>query len=206
MSARRWIRSVAAAALVAGLVLSAEGLWLRAKAHLAEVLIARAFDAHLVDGRPHRPWGWADHHPIARLEVPRLGVTRHVLTGASGNSMAFGVGHIDGTAPPNHDGHCVLAGHRNTWLGFLRDVRVGDVLRLHTLEGERVWIVRDLSVVSERDARVVEPDVEPRLTLLTCYPFGGLPRSRRRFVVTAEPLRPPGPQTARIDESSLAES
>ncbi len=193
MTARRVVRWVAAAALVAGVALTADAAWLHAKAKLAEVLIARAFERHLADGRPHRPWRWADHHPLARLEHPRLGIERHVLSGASGSSMAFGVGHVDGTAPPNRPGHCVLAGHRDSWLAFLRDVRPGDELLLHT-RGEVVrYVVRGTAVVDERDRRILEPTDRTRLSLVTCYPFGALLPGPLRYVVVAEP-RPAGAQ------------
>ena len=51
---------------------------------------------HLADGEAHPPWRWADTSPIARLEVPRLGVRRVVLAGATGAVLAFGPGHIHG--------------------------------------------------------------------------------------------------------------
>jgi len=69
-----------------GGALLGEQAWLSVKASLAERLIEHAFAAHLEDGGVHRPWRWADTHPIARLEVPRLGVERIVLAGASGSS------------------------------------------------------------------------------------------------------------------------
>jgi len=107
---------------VGGLLLGRHG-YLAAKAVVADRLIDRAFLAHLADGRIHRPWGWADMHPIAVLEVGRLGVRRTVLRGASGESLAFGVGHVDGTAPPNAPGNCVLAGHRDRAFAFLADLK-----------------------------------------------------------------------------------
>ena len=44
--------------------LVAEQGWIAAKARLASLLIDRAFEAHLRDGRVHRPWEWADTHPL----------------------------------------------------------------------------------------------------------------------------------------------
>jgi sortase (surface protein transpeptidase) len=97
---------------IAFLFLAGRSTWMGAKSLLAEHLIARAFSAHVRDGDAHVPWSWADVHPVASLEVPRLGIRRHVLTGASGSSLAFGIGHLDGTSPPNGNGNCVLVGHR----------------------------------------------------------------------------------------------
>lgn len=185
MRARRVLLASALLLLGAGGVLLARRAGLEAKAILARHLIARAFAGHLRDGRPHRPWSWADTHPIALLTIERLDVRRIVLAGASGTSMAFGVGHIDGTSRPNGPGNCVLAGHRDRELAFLERLRRGDVLRLRTANALRDYIVDGIAVVPRADAWVLGRTVEDRLTLLTCYPFRGLSRSPWRYVVTA---------------------
>jgi sortase A len=150
-------------------------------------LIDRAYQAHLEDGRVHRPWDWADTHPLARLEVPRLNVRRIVLAGATGGSMAFGPGHVDGSALPNRPGNCALAGHRDSWFAFLEELRVGDELLLATRSATRRYRVTDLAVHSMWNAEVLRPTPEPRLTLITCFPFHGLLRSPWRYVAVCEP-------------------
>jgi sortase A len=162
--------------------------YLKAKGFLAQRLIERALAAHLRDGRPHRPWSWADTYPIALLELDRLDVRRGVLAGASGTSLAFGVGHIDGTARPNTPGNCVLAGHRDREFAFLEEVRPGDVLRLRTADSAREYVVDGTSVVARTDGVTLQSAGHDRLTLVTCYPFGGLLRSPWRYVVTATAL------------------
>lgn len=169
--------------LSAGLALVGQDLYMRAKAELANLLIARAFAAHLADGRPHRPWEWADMHPIARLEVPRLGLARHVLSGASGSSMAFGIGHLDGTAPPNTIGHAVLVGHRDSWCGFLKELEAGDEIRLRTADATQRYVVDEIRITDETMRIDVDKFFTPRLTLITCYPFAGVLHSPLRYVV-----------------------
>jgi sortase A len=171
----------------AGAFLLTEQGWLAAKACLAEVLIDRALAAHLRDGAAHRPWSWADMHPIARLEVPRLGVRRAVLSGATGSSLAFGPGHVDGTAPPNARGNCAVAGHRDSWFAFLEELRVGDRLYLRTHGHTERYVVQDLIVATKWDSQFLAPAEKLRLTLITCYPFGGLRRSDLRYVVVCRP-------------------
>ena len=133
MRARRTLCVVALLLLSAGGGLLGRRVYIEAKALLAHLLIERALAAHLRDGAPHRPWAWADTYPIAVLTIDRLHVRRPVLAGASGTSLAFGAGHIDGTAPPNGPGHTVLAGHRDREFEFLRDLLPGDV-PLHTFQ------------------------------------------------------------------------
>ena len=189
---------VGAALLAAGgAVLGGQG-YLHAKAMLAKRLIASSFDRHLQDSRPHRPWSWADTWPIARLEVERLGLTRHVLAGASGSSLAFGLGHVDGTAPPNGSGNSVVAGHRDTWSSFLRELRPGDIIRLRTPESRRAFRVERLAITTANDASILAQTLDDRLTLVTCYPFDGLLRSPWRYVVISVPAtgEPPGSRLA----------
>lgn len=160
--------------------------FLRGKAMVAEHLVARAFQSHLEDGQQHRPWEWADMAPIARLEVDRLELARYVLNSASGSSMAFGVGHIDGTAALNTPGNAVLAGHRDTWMEFLQRLRPGDGMRVVTAATTQDYVLVHTNVVHESDTTVLEPTADQRITLVTCYPFDGWTRSPWRFTATFE--------------------
>lgn len=164
------------------------GVWIHAKAALAQVLIHRAWsDAQ--DGKGMaRPWPWADTSPIARLAVPALGVDQIVLAGASGRTLAFGPGHMDGTPRPGTPGLSVLSGHRDTHFRFLRDLAVGAEIVL-TDAARRVhrFRVTDKRIV---DAAKVELAIEgdtPRLALVTCYPFDAIrPGGPLRYVVLAD--------------------
>jgi len=179
-----WLLDVTAVALAClFLLLAGRSTWLGAKEILAEHLIAQAFAAHVRDGRDHVPWSWADIHPVASLEVPRLGIRRHVLAGASGSSLAFGVGHLHGTSLPNSSGNCVLAGHRDTRFAFLADLRVGDELILTPRNETRTWVIEALAIVDESRIDLLEDTPSRLLTLMTCYPFGGFTPGAQRFVV-----------------------
>jgi len=184
---RAWVLAAGLAAAVPGTALLAGEAWIAAKARVAEVCIARAYEAHRRDGRDHRPWSWADTTPIARLAVARLGVRRIVLAGASGSSLAFGPGHLDGSAPPNGPGTCVLAGHRDGAFAFLAALVAGDVVEVETHGRTRRYRVRELAVRSMWDLDVLAMTGEDRLVLVTCYPFGGPTRSAWRYVVICDP-------------------
>ena len=177
---------VGATLLVAGTLLLARSGWARAKGVVGEALIGRALDATLVDGRPRRPWSWADMHPIARLEVPRLHVERAILSNATGSALAFGVGHIEGTAAPGAPGNCALAGHRDAWAEFLKDLRPGDAIVVTIPRGRIRYVAVSSTVVRFDDGRVLEPTEDERLTLVTCWPFRGWLRSPWRYVVRCD--------------------
>jgi sortase A len=174
---------LSAGLLVPGAGLLGERAWLEAKACLASRLIERAFRSHLRDGEAHRPWSWADTWPVARLAVPRLGVERVVLEGASGSSLAFGLGRLSESAAPNAAGHCVLAGHRDGQAAFLGALHEGDRLLLLDREGLRSYRVEELAVVHERDSSLLAPSTGRTLTLLTCYPLDSFLPGPWRYAV-----------------------
>ena len=164
-----------------------EAMVIRAKALLARRLIAWAWNRSLATGAAVKPWPWADVFPVARLEAPRQGAALMVLAGASGRTLVFGPGHIDGTPLPGDPGNAVVSGHRDTHFSFLRDLRSGDALVVHSASGrmER-YVVSAIEVVRNKDVRVLLDTGDDRLTLVTCYPFDSvLPGGPLRYVVVA---------------------
>ncbi len=201
----RWTWSLCGGVLLlAGVSLGARDLWMTGKALLAERLIARAFERRLAGDLAARPWPHADVCPIARIEVPRLGVVRHVLCGGSGTSMAFGPGHLDGTARPGEGGNAVLVGHRDSWMRFLEEIELGDEIRvtIRAAQGphHKSYEVVRLNVVAEDDAGILLPTSHAQIRLVTCYPFHGLLRTPWRYVVTAREAH------GRTEESGHRES
>jgi len=191
MAARRRLTLVAAAALaVAGATWLGEGLWIYAKAQLAQVLIASAWQRELGGDRAPKPWPWADTFPIARLEAPAQGISLYVLAGSSGRTLAFGPGHQDGTPAPGERGNSVIGGHRDTHLAFLRNVKRGDTLRIERPDGSHVdYRVTELDVLDRRETWVMRSDDRTRLTLVTCWPFDALRAGgAQRYVVIADAI------------------
>ncbi|HVY06241.1 MAG TPA: class GN sortase [Burkholderiales bacterium] len=164
-----------------------EAVCIHAKAWLAQRLIASAWDRSLAAGSRVKPWPWADTYPVARLEAPRQGETLMVLAGASGRTLAFGPGHVDGTPLPGEPGNAVVSGHRDTHFAFLQDLRSGDALEVQGLDGRKAsYVVSGIEVVRNKDVRVLLDAGDDRLTLVTCYPFDSpVPGATLRYVVVA---------------------
>ncbi|MEW8295540.1 MAG: class GN sortase [Candidatus Thiodiazotropha sp.] len=174
--------------LLIACMLLTDGAWILAKAWLAEGLIAAAWSVTASHDQKIRPWPWADTWPVARLEVPRLGVKRHILAGVSGRTLAFAPGWAMQTAPPGAMGTSLIAGHRDTHFRFLEDLQDGDRLLLDTPhDGQVSYRVTASAIVDQRQDRL-ETDEEGRgLILVTCYPFEALmPGGDLRYVVWAE--------------------
>ena len=183
----RALRRAAPLLFLAGAVSMTQGGWIYLKAGLAQLLIERSWERGRQGGEAPPPWPWADTHPLARLAAPRLGEEIFVLAGSSGRTLAFGPGHVAGTAVPGAYGNSVVGGHRDTHFSFLEDLRLGDALVVETPLGEtRTYRVRDLRTVDHRDTGPLQSTDRRQLTLITCYPFDALaPGGPLRWVVTA---------------------
>jgi len=172
---------------VAGLGMIGHGLYIPAKAMVAQVLLDRSWTSARA-GRAAAPWPWADTRPVARLLVPRLRRSQILLAGAHGRSLAFGPGHVSGTALPGRRGHSVVSAHRDTHFAFLRDLRRGDLLVVEAPDGRhRAYRVSDLRIMDTRRDDLVHDPAADRLTLVTCYPFGAWRAGGPlRYLVSAE--------------------
>jgi sortase A len=184
---RTLIRTIAATLFLAGIAIGGDGMWIYAKAKLAQLLLEISWRSALA-GEQRKPWPWADTRAIARLTIERDGADIIVLSGASGRTMAFGPGHLDGTAMPGSIGNCVITAHRDTHFAALRYVGPGDVLTLQRPDGHKVrYRVQATRVVNKTDTSVLRQDARTRLTLITCYPFDAIrPGTPLRWVVVAE--------------------
>jgi sortase A len=193
---RRQATLAVVAAGLAGAALVAQGLWIPAKAVLAQVLLERAWNRALAGEAHPRPWPWADTWPVARLILPpgKLGDRSRnliVLAGASGRTLAFGPGHLDGSALPGDDGNVVLVGHRDTHFRALASLTFGDEVVLETLGPDgtprrRRYRVAGAEVVDKSRTDLLAETARPTLTLVTCWPFDAVvPGGPLRYVVTA---------------------
>src|SRR4029453_5906963 len=142
----------------AGLACFGNGLYIYAKAQAAQVLLNAAGSRTQVPGAPLRPGPWADTHPVARLIVPARDADLLVLSGASGRTLAFGPGHLDGSANPGDAGNSVITGHRDTHFRFLRDVAAGDSLVVEGRNGTRRHFHVRQTYVADFRALAIPPD------------------------------------------------
>jgi sortase A len=161
--------------------------YVHAKAWLGQRLLLDAWQASEANGDAVKPWPWADTHPIARLIVPEHGVDLLVLAGASGRTLAWGPGHVEGTAAPGSRGTAVLTAHRDTHFAFLRALRPGDRIVVQTRAGSaREFRVDRALVADHRALRLPADDRATTLALVTCYPFDAIdPGTPLRYAVIA---------------------
>jgi sortase A len=194
-------RSLSALAiLVAGTLIAAQALFIPAKAQVAQVLMASAWERQLSTGDPARPWPWADFSPAAKLRFPAQNRTVLALTDAAGESLAFGPTLMAASVAPGEPGVAVFAAHRDTHFAFFDQVKPKDEIIVETAAGARTFRVTHSEVV-RWDASGIRPDDggPPRLALVTCWPLDAKMHGPMRYIVwaTAAPVPAASPPHAR---------
>jgi sortase A len=179
-------RLIGLIAVALGLALLMQSLWMPAKAELAQMLLARAWQQTLETEQKTPPWPWADHYPVAQLSLPSHQVDQIVLAGDSGAVLAFAPGLNLATVSEDKSAK-IISAHRDTHFRFLQHVDIDDPVLLRTLSGESAYRVTDIEVLE--DSQFLYPSANPDgLYLVTCYPFDSLDQaSNQRLVVSAVP-------------------
>ncbi|MBL4637821.1 MAG: class GN sortase [Proteobacteria bacterium] len=165
-----------------------QGVYIYAKAQLAQYLIASAWQQAEPEHRQVKPWPWADMWPVAKLVVAEHDIEQYVLAGTSGESLAFGPGHVFASAAPVAAGNTIIAAHRDTHFSFLQYIQKGEIISISSTSGiRRDYVVQDMHVVDKNDvAWLYEHNADYQLSLVTCYPFNAIqPGGNLRFVVRA---------------------
>jgi len=169
-----------------GLALIGQGVWIHAKALLAQVLLERAFVETVATGHHVKPWPWADTWPVARISVKRLAESAIVLAGSSGQALAFGPGHVEWTPEAGERGVAVYSAHRDTHFRFLQDVAIGDEIAVTRSDGATFHYRVEGTSVVRFDESGIDPLANGRaLVLSTCWPFGGVTPGPLRYLVHA---------------------
>jgi sortase A len=131
----------------------------------------------------------ADGDVLGEISVPRLQLEAVVVQGDSADDLKRAVGHLSNSALPGEHGNVALAAHRDTFFRPLRDIRVGDEIKLRTQERSFAYIVESTEVVAPSNISILQPSTGHDLTLLTCYPFHYIGPAPKRFVVFAREIK-----------------
>lgn len=183
-----WTAVLIGCLVVAGSWQVGQGIWVYAKAGLAQHLLQRAWSRSLAGKEAVRPWPWADTWPVARLTVPSEQRDLIVLHGAYGRTLAFGPGYVESSASPGSAGTTILTGHRDTHFAFLKQLRPGELITIHTIDGHsRSYRVTQRRIADSRTDGIALTTDRSTLVLVTCYPFDTpIPGGPLRWVVVAE--------------------
>ncbi len=114
---------------------------------------------------------------IGLIEIEALDLKYPIVEGADSKQLAYGIGHISGTAAVGSTGNCVLAGHRGsrygTYFKYLNKLSEGDTVKITDKDGNiHQYEVVSWEVVGPYDNSVKAQGTETELTLLTCENSG----------------------------------
>ena len=133
-----------------------------------------------------------------------MGTSDIVLHGGSGEALAFGPGHLEGTPKPGEQGASVISAHRDTHFRFLREIRAGDEIQVTRSDGAIYWFRIASMEVVPWDASGIDPQREGYwLVLSTCWPLDAATPGDLRYVVHAKMTGrqisvPSGPQDQEV--------
>lgn len=95
----------------------------------------------------------------------------------------------DGCVLPGENGTVFIGAHTGTYFADLGSAEIGDRIYLETDWGTFVYEVTEMQVIYETDIDKVRWGAEePSCILYTCYPFGILTHTDRRYAVYADPV------------------
>ena len=129
----------------------------------------------------------AEGDPIARIELPRIGVDKIVVAGVDKDDLKKGPGHYPETPLPGQLGNAAIAGHRTTFgqpFFEIDKLDVGDEIIVTTLVGRYVYRVTGQQIVSPSDYQVISTTdpTTATLTLTSCHPKY---TARERIIISA---------------------
>ena len=123
---------------------------------------------------------------LFRLSLPRQRATFDVVEGTTTQALRKGPGHLKGSSMPGNTGNSVIAGHRDTHFRVLKDVVVGDEIRIDVGGQRYLYRIVDTRIVPPTDVSALRSNADSILTLVTCYPFYFIGPAPDRFVVRAK--------------------
>jgi sortase A len=132
--------------------------------------------------------GFAEGDPIARIEIPAIGVNEIVVAGVGKSDLKKGPGHYPETPIPGQLGNAAIAGHRTTYGQPFFDVDElvdGDEIVVTTTAGRFVYRVTGLQIVTPADYQVIATTdpTAATITLTSCHPKW---TARERIIVSGE--------------------
>lgn len=148
--------------------------------------------------------------PIARIDIPAIGVRKTIVQGIKRQTLRAGPGHYPTTPMPGQPGNAAIAGHRTTHGSPFLDIdrlQPGDHIDVETVDGVYRYEVeaqrsadgseRGHFIVHPSEVDVITDQGDDRLTLTACHPRYS---ARQRIIVTALLVGKPSPEPAVVAE------
>ena len=171
--------------LICGICFLIKPLYFYSKGYLAQVLLDNAWKKTVKTQSPQLAWPWAKTYPVGKLYFPKLDESFTILDGTTTEALAFGPGHVDGTSYPGEKGNICIAGHRDSFFNNIKDLSVGDIIRVDYVDSQQLFQIDSTIVVEPEQTQWLDATDNTQLTLITCYPFYYVGEAPQRYIVRA---------------------
>jgi sortase A len=134
---------------------------------------------------------------IAKIEIPKIGVSDYVVEGTDTDSLRKGPGHYPDTPLPGEPGTSAIAGHRTTYGAPFRNIdelKHNDRIVVDMPDGRFIYRVEFTKIVDDQDLSVLDRVDHQRLILSACHP---LYSAAQRIVVFSRLARREPPRVKR---------
>jgi len=109
-----------------------------------------------------------------RIQIPAIAVDAPVVQGDGWEQLRLGVAQHVGTPDPGQNGNIVLSGHNDIFgevFRYLDRLKPGDVVILFTSQKQYTYVITGTKFVKPTHVEVMNPTLNPTLTLISCYPY-----------------------------------
>ena len=126
--------------------------------------------------------------PVARLRIPRLGLTGIVVNGTDQNTLKRGPGRYLGSAVPGEGQLVYVAGHRTTYgapFSEIEKLRKGDRVFLELPYATFEYTITGHRIVAATETSVLKSKGQELLALQACHPRFF---ATQRYIAYAKPI------------------
>jgi sortase A len=127
--------------------------------------------------------------PLGIFMIDKLNIRVPIYNGTDEVTLDRGVGRIKGMAKMDEDGNLGISGHRDGFFRGLKDIEVGDDIKIQTTRGTENYAVTSITIIDKSDISILKPATEKTLTIVTCYPFYFVGHAPKRYIVHASPIK-----------------
>jgi sortase A len=110
-----------------------------------------------------------------QIEIPAIGVDAPIVIGDGWEQLKQGVGQHIGSSNPGQAGNLVLSAHNDIFGQIFRDLdqlEIGDEIIIYTNVRAYTYVIdRATQIIEPTLVQVMDPTVEPTVTLISCYPY-----------------------------------
>ena len=167
---------------ILGITFLIKPVYFYSKGSLIQLLLIDSWDEY--KNKRVKKYSWFNFEPIGKLIIPKISLEYIVLDGTGYDELSYGLGKVDDSALLHEKNqNIIIAGHRDSFFKKLKYISKNDQIILEHVEGESVYIVENIIIVSPFESKYITNNKRNSLILITCFPFNFIGDAPKRFIV-----------------------